>query len=839
MFSTVIVNPQRRTFLLVLCMLLAVSLYAKPRTIQEAQQIARSFVGNGDNFKKGVDGSVSLAYTGGESTQPLYYVFNKGAGFVIVSADDRAIEVLGYSDSGSFDIDRLPDNFRYWLGFCAAELEMLAAVPETIAVPERRAEASTSSERKSVAPLLGSILWDQVDPYNALCPSLRDGTKTVVGCAATAMAQIMGYYRWPERGSGTIPGYTTSSNGLEIGAEYIGDTYYDWAHMTPVYTAESTPEEKNAVATLMYHCGISLQMDYGTESSAFLADVPHAMITYFDYNENMKIINRLYYSKAEWDSIIRHELDEKRPVYYSGFSEAGGHAFVCDGYDTNGLFHINWGWSGLSNGYFALSDLTPSVQGTGGSTGGFNLGQTIIIGMQPQTMPDNGQYQLCIDTGLAVSRTEIGRYETFEVSVNGLWNNDGKTFEGNIGPALCDGSGAVVCALSLKPTLLEPNYGWNSIAFGENTIPGTVPDGSYRLYLVYQSTGMSDYHIMRSPTGTPNYLDVTVSGGRVIFDDATGFDVSLQLDALEAVGNLYQNREGRFTYTVTNRGCEYVSALVLLLESVTDESVVLWGNLNPVAIASGETQTFEVTENIAVAPGEYNLYLCYDKENSYDDIVYVSSLGESLRVTVRETPVAGVPDLQLLAPLSLGDGGVVNHADIRATVSVTNKGAYFSDDVVAFIFPSTGGSSVGYFGYQKFSIDAGETRELAISDAVGLAEGSYQMVLYYWYDGNWVQFSPVEYSEQFFTLGIPTGVGAPSSTDLAVYPNPAREVLYVRSAGEVLDLSVYDLSGRELLRLCPESSEVVAVPVGDLQAGTYMLRVRSAQEVETVQFIKK
>lgn len=836
-------NRVKRFFIVALCSSLALSLYAAPRTVQQAQQIADAFIGSAGNLKKVAGASTRLAYTRSGDSQPLFYVFNRDAGFVIVSADDRAPEILGYSDAGPFDVDSLPDNFRYLLNSYAAELESLAAAPEAIALPAKAVERSTQATGKSVAPLLGSILWDQGDPYNRQCPVMSDGGKSVVGCVATAMAQIMGYHQWPEKGTGTIPGYTTRSQGLVIDEENIENTYYDWDHMTPIYTSESTDEERNAVATLMYHCGISVGMDYGYESGAFSDDVPEALATYFGYNRNMKLLNRLYYTKAEWDSIIRHELDEKRPVYYSGASAQGGHAFVCDGYDTNGLFHINWGWSGLSNGYFMLSNLTPAAQGTGGSNGGFNWSQAIITGIQPQTLPDDGLYQLCMDTTLSVSRTEIGRNESFEVWVNGLWNQGSNTFEGNIGPALCDEAGNVVCPLEMMSTLLDRSYGWYSLSFGEKTIPGTVPDGSYRLHLVYQAAGSSDYHVMRAPAGTPNYLQVTVSGDRVTFADAAGFDVDLQLDALELSGNLYQNRDGRFSYTITNRGCEYVSGLILVLESVADGSVAQWGTFNPVVIAAGETQTFEVSEHITVAPGEYNLYLCYDGDNSSSNALsYVSTMGEARRVTVHEAPAEGTPDLQLISPLTLkGDGGPVNRADIRMSARVANRGDYFVNDIVAFIFSESGDTYISNIGYQQLIIDAGEEVDVNINAALTLEDGTYVAVLYYYNGSDWIQFTPYENSFVYFTLSTPTGLDEADGAvgGLAVWPNPAQEVLHVRQAGEVIDVAVYDLSGRELLRLTPAPGEEIQVPVADLQAGTYLLRVRMAREVKTTQFIKK
>lgn len=825
-----------RLFILAVCLFVVMGLYAGPRSVQEAQQIANAFAGNTGRLKKGINAPVRLAYTRSGATQPLYYVFNKGAGFVIVSADDRAPEILGYSDAGPFDIDSLPDNFRFLLGSYAAELEALASAPELIAWPGTTAEASTTTGGKSVAPLLGSILWDQGDPYNALCPELEDGTKTVVGCVATAMAQIMGYHRWPEKGTGTIPAYTTRTNGLEMPAVNIEDTYYDWAHITPFYTAGSTPEEREAIAPLMYHCGLSMEMDYGYESGAYSIYVPRAFITYFDYNENMECLNRDFYTKAEWDSIIRHELDESRPVYYSGSSEQGGHAFVCDGYDANGLFHINWGWSGMSNGYFVLSDLTPASQGIGGSRSGYNRQQIAVVGIQPQNSPEREEYQILLDTTMIASQEEVGRNDYFTVEFHGLWNRGVKTFSGDIAAVLCDReSGEVVEVLTSHEVTFESMYGWEEDSY-KMTIPGSVPEGIYHLCLAYRVAGKTDCHVIRTVVGKPNYLSVIVSDDRVYVSSPMVEEVDLQQDAFEVMGNLYTGCEGKFRYTVTNHGGEYVSGLFLLWQSADDASQTVIGTINPVVIASGETLTFEVSETVPVEPGEYNVVLMCDYYNSYDHITWVQSVGDVLRVTVHEAPVGGTPDLQMLSPLSVV---VENRADVHITGHIVNKGDYFNGNMIAFIFPESENNSIAYAGFQVISLDAQEELEINIDGAISLEDGTYVVGLFYWGESGWTQLTPYGDSYAYFTLGIPTGVEVAEATGLTVYPNPAGEVLHVRPDGELLGLAVYDLSGRELLRLAPGSDEVIQVPVAHLQPGTYMLRVHTTRQVETTQFIKK
>lgn len=828
----------KKLFVLTLCVGTCICLYAKPRAFQDAQQIAKEFTGNTGTTSKGTKTSVQLAYTKNGSLQPLYYVFNKGTGFIIVSADDRATEILGYSDAGLFDIDNLPDNFRSWLNVYATELENLSTTPEQAELLNSPAKTQTRSTGKSLAPLLGSIMWDQGSPYNALCPTIN-GQRTAVGCVATAMAQIMRYHRWPEKGTGTTPTYTTTSNKLKVSSVNLANTTYDWANMTPFYNDSSSRAEMTAVATLMYHCGVSVEMDYGLSSGAYSSDVPNALKTYFSYNQNMEMLSRDYYTKAEWDSIIRKELDEKRPVYYSGSSMSGGHAFVCDGYDANGLFHFNWGWSGLSNGYFALSSLTPSSQGIGGSSGGYNFAQGIIIGIQPETTTGSNIYQLCMDTTMTVSNNQISKNDMFTISVDGLWNMGARTFSGKIGPALYDASGNIICTLKMQNTSLASYRGWNSCSFTENTIPNAVQNGNYRLHLVYQATGSSDYTIIRTPTGTSNYIQVTVNDNKVTFTNTTEFEVDLQLDALEVIGNLYQNKEGKIKYTITNHGIEYVSGLVILLESTINDTIYQWGNLNPVSIANGETQTFEVLENIELEPGEYMLSLYYDSGNSYQNINYVNLWGEGKLVTILETPAAGIPNLQLLSPISFDDNDNVNRSDMNMSVRITNKGAYFSDNVIAFIFPESGGKSLSYFGFQPISIDKDETCDITFSGAVGLAEGTYLVALYYNYNNNWQQFTPKANSELTFTLVAPTALNSTEMMDATIYPNPVQDIMYVRTADKVNEICIYDLSGRQLIHLQPETSGEMQLPMNNLEAGTYMLMIRTGETVKTTKFIKQ
>lgn len=323
-----------------------------------------------------------LAYTVENDATPCFYVFNRAAdvdGFVIINADAEAeLPILGYSESTTFNAETLPDNFRWWL-----EQYKENGVS--------KAPAKAGGSRHDVEPIV-KTKWGQNEPFNT---KLKSETRYnfVTGCTATAMAQIMKHYEYPAKGKGTKT-YTSKSTvnkkefDLLLNVDF-STANFDWDNMLDNYTGAYTDEEGNAVAQLMYYAGIAEETDYGDTASS--ADDRHsaiALIEHFGYDPSMLRAERLFVSDDDWDNILYEELASGRPIMYSGSTVYNeGHCFVCDGY-KDGLFHINWGWGGLSDGYYALTGseaLTPSHQGTGGadSGGGFSCYQSINYNIQP------------------------------------------------------------------------------------------------------------------------------------------------------------------------------------------------------------------------------------------------------------------------------------------------------------------------------------------------------------------------------------------------------------------------------------------------------------------------
>lgn len=336
--------------------------------------------------------SFSLAKVGTISQQvaPAYYVFNRtNGGFIVAPADDTQPAILALIDEGAYDETNLPDGFKAWL----SEVTTYGA-----------AKAPAQRVASAVSPLLAAdqIAWNQDSPYNTDCPKFNYGGynyDTFAGCAAIAVGQIMRYHKFPEQGYGSVDytSYVGVQGGTTIETSVqrdFSEHYYDWTKIRGnyQYSGSGTAAERAEVAKFVADVACACKMNFDPTASATTdLNVALALKNHFDYDPSLRLVDHSFYSTAEWADLLRSELDEGRPVYLSGANVSStadgdmlsGHAFVCDGYNADGLFHINWGWGGLSDGYFALTSLNPQKQGAGGSAGGYSFMSNAIIGIQP------------------------------------------------------------------------------------------------------------------------------------------------------------------------------------------------------------------------------------------------------------------------------------------------------------------------------------------------------------------------------------------------------------------------------------------------------------------------
>lgn len=352
---------------------------------------------------------------------PAAYVMSAPGvqGYMVLSADDIAAPLLGYSDSGTFDADNMPEAMAWWLEEYARQIEYAASKGASPYVPR-----AARADREAIAPMTATK-WDQASPYNDLCPK-EGAQRTYTGCVATSMAQIAKYWQYPEKGKGNIR-YTASTLGKTLSLNFSNITF-DWKNMKDDYSMGYTEEEGNAVATLMRACGYAVKMNYSTSASAALAlNIADGMIKYLDYDPHASYELRSFYPASQWEEMIYDNLKNVGPIPYGGTSmTGGGHSFVCDGYDGNGYFHFNWGWSGMSDGYFLLDALNPESLGIGGGMGGgYNFSQDAVLGLQPPTgKPVENRPMQILQAGSLTATVDDGKIKFgLEGEASACWLN--------------------------------------------------------------------------------------------------------------------------------------------------------------------------------------------------------------------------------------------------------------------------------------------------------------------------------------------------------------------------------------------------------------------------------
>ncbi len=417
------------------CMLWTIMSVAAPRTAQQAEEIAGRFAASKNQplvqrMQKAQASSSStadamrLVYTQLQvNEKPALYVFNRegsDSGFVIVSADDNARTILGYSDKETITAEEMPDNMRFWLQMYADEVAYSSQQPVW---EQKTRNVAAEDSYPVIAPLLGNIQWGQDAPYNKLCPT-KNGERCVTGCVATAASQIMYYHRHPTRGTGSS---SYEWEGQTLSADY-GNTTYDWANMLPDYSGSYTTTQATAVATLMLHAGISCEMLYDISANGGSGAVSYYMIDaltkYFGYDKGIRSLFKNYMKEADMLALIAQDLQAGHPIYVSGSTTSNeGHAFVLDGMQSNGYVHINWGWDGYANSYFAISALNPFGQGTGGAASGlgFTEGVTAFTGIQPNA-GGNAIPQIKADTIQYISAPRIAKNEDLSFSISRFAN---------------------------------------------------------------------------------------------------------------------------------------------------------------------------------------------------------------------------------------------------------------------------------------------------------------------------------------------------------------------------------------------------------------------------------
>ena len=571
-FYTAMLKIKRTALLAVGLTLFQVLAWAGPRSFQQAQAIAerqaalQGIIMDQQQVSKArkqylLNGSSS------SETATSYYIFDNGAdkGFTIVSGDDELPEIVGYSAHGNSEnlmkTEGCAAFLKAYQKFVAAFTQGDAKARKILA-EQRALKADGRYQQPKIDPLLGDIAWNQETPYNNMCPEYEDSELSATGCVATAMAQVMMYYKYPKELKADIPAYTTATNKLKVNAISEGEKY-DWDNMLPTYTeGEYNTTQANAVAKLMFHCGAAVQMDYGDSSGALLR--PEDMSTYFGYDADLlQEVYRSVYTLAEWKKILDRELEAKRPIIYGGVaSNENGHLFVCDGSDGEGLYHINWGWSGDSDGYFDITLLDPDVSGTGAGTSadGYNRDCSVIIGIAPDNrikdeplVKEHSLYADAYENHRKCTITNGERKnasEQFSLTVTPVFSNPTHNkFEGLVALGIRNEDGSYTPITQRKKVAMEAMEpdGEYKIYYPNFNLNYAFPVGTTVLYEIYSTDNGNNWDVCAyvenvvpfeleatstSLTLNGNKLSADLKSNEAIqFDMENSFDITIRNDS--------------------------------------------------------------------------------------------------------------------------------------------------------------------------------------------------------------------------------------------------------------------------------------------------------------------
>lgn len=723
-------------------------------TEEEAQSLASKFIHSSSGLMKAKAASSALKLV--ERSRGHYaYNVGEGGGYVVVASDDNVPNcILGYAEDGSFPVEGMPANMRAWLDGMDCQVMAAAKGGSVRASVDRTGWAS-------VAPLLSSK-WNQESPYNGQCPSIGS-TQCPTGCVATAGAQVMRYHQWPEKGTGSHS-YTWKyeqdgrTQRKTLTADFASSTY-DWASMTDTYGSSSTTASKDAVAQLMKDVGYSIDMEYAIEGSgAWEYKLAEALNENFGYADGIHMAYRTYFSSQDWERMVHGELTSARPVIYSGANYTIGHCFVCDGYSSDGYFHINWGWGGMSDGYFLLSVLDPDVQGVGGSSSGYPANQSVIMGV---AKADAGLAPLVCADSLYVGGQSVTHGGDITIGLGGAGSYTVGTANFTFGArVVSDADGSSTHIQSSKGGALSYLRGWNDISYTVSTSQFPTTAGSYKVYpaLMDKATGKwADIRV--DMTAPAQYVTATVSGSRIALATAKGR--TLQATSVKLPATVYANRPFTVEATIQSLSGSYDGLMMAYLydeEGDYVEESVLYLNC---AVDEGESTQLTFNMDGPSTAGTYHLAL----------FTYAGDLVDAGRTV----SVASEPTGTLTATTAPSDMTVEASSAFTISLKAKASGGDFYGYVMPYAFgPDNNNVSFGSLGNTLVSVKNGTTQTVLLSCQAPAEPGRYLVGFYDEAASGWIS-SRTNGSASFY-LTVTEATNGIASVDAGPVASETAEV---------------------------------------------------------------
>ena len=869
-----------KKLVLFLSFILPFALFAKQVDEQTARTIGLHFIAYKSNATALKDNtSLTLVYKAVQTVEidgkpnVYYYVFNVngGKGFVIVSGDDAVKPILGYSSESGFEPNKMPPQVAEWMESYRNQIayaveNKLEPTPAVKTKWEELTLIKSQAMFKSggVAPLL-KTKWDQSPYYNDTCPYDKVySQRTVTGCVATAMAQVMKYWGYPAKGSG-FHSYKHSTYGT-LSADFANTTY-NWKAMPN----QVTSTDKN-VARLMYQCGVSVDMNYGVGStggsSAYVISAglsanancaEYALKTYFKYDNTLKGIQRKNYTDAKWKSTMETQLDSSWPVIYAGFGGGGGHCFVCDGYDNNDYLHMNWGWSGYYNGYFEIDSLNPTGTGTGGGSGGYNSGQQAVIGIKGVTSSTSGSDSIVLDKDLVTDKASYIYGGAITVSTD-VKNTGKKDFTGYLCVAIFDNTNSFVDYLEIDSNITIK--AGKTYAYKIKDSSYSILPGDYTLYAYYRVKG-GNWDVLNPLTNLVNYYaNISVTNGSYLemyTNDSISPTTFTQGQAASAYLNVANWGPIRF------KGRLYVGLFNLdgtPADSIqTEHPNAYLPAYYPKLYIFGSLLKFS-TPKINAKPGTYLLAAEYNYDSAalhpYWYLVGSTYHQNPIKVNVQAAPLK--PDVyEKDDTISSAYQMTVNFGGSSSAASnTTGSNIHVGSDVDYYkvVLPTgynytisanlkTASNNPAFTLNAIFSssVNTGNTWAGPFTDSLSsriklINGGTAYFKVAPYFSGNTGTYE----LDLFITRTIKTGIE--NSADLntiAVYPNPVRDVMNIDLngyTGKIDNISLYNIQGQKVYEMANiPGHQTVNIQTDKLPKGIYILKALSGTEQTTRQVV--
>ena len=788
-----------RITLILLCASLAV--FSAEITPQQALEKARAFM----QQRKGVATKMRRALLNitmqqTETGLQTLYAFNvEGGGYVIASGDDRTLPVLGYSLTGSIDADDMPDNMRSWL---QAYADDIARIGKSYTAPQQTAGNTLTtivghaSQRDNpsdyaegtnplapVAPMLKTT-WYQVEPYDLMTP-VYDGEKygwegkhSATGCVATAMAQVMYYHQWPQDATTTIPSYTFNyREGEPCTLPELPATTFKWNLMLPDYTKEQpgTEEQRMAVAELMRYCGQATKMDYTPDASGTQHEfIVNALRRYFGYSQGIYCANRADYTIAGWRELIWNELDQKRPVLFAGQSSSGGHEFVIDGYDGNDMFHVNWGWAGKNDGYFAINVLNPEDNTSVGSASstelGFATNQQIIVGVEKSTGTETVVPEMIKMLTIYNELVALDTALVYQAAYTDFELREASYYMG-IGIKNADGSCTLVAQNDTATSFTNAQFA--DFVFPKSKL--TLDDGSYTLYPIAKDAheGTEAWEFFAAPN---ECFTVDVKDGQVTIHPNMVLKI---INAYFEESPATPLDANTLILVVENQGNNEVS-------TVTQLNVGKTADKNFIS-ALDKSETMRPTQ---LLPGE-RVNLRYPMVVPFKGDLEVFLLGLSDKAILDKT-IVNVENEPHFFDLEVTDYEIVYAGwyDLSAVIYIKNNDTRTWEQPYSFSMESTMvGESGRFSGSNNNPILPGQTMELDASELDGIFasvenEGDIRIIIGASYGKFYEDKTLMDITVKMGTIATPGGVTA------------IDDIMTMDDV--TIDNGIYDLYGRRV-----------------------------------------